>query len=50
MEFVNGNREEYTNDTDGIMRRLTGLMWLMPFAIGLLKWADKHGLLPKAVA
>ena len=34
---------------DGIMRRLTGLMWLMPFAIGLLKWADKHGLLPKAV-
>lgn len=49
MEFVNGNREEDTNDTDGIMRRLTGLMWLMPFAIGLLKWADKHGLLPKAV-
>lgn len=40
---------EDTNDTDGIMRRLTGLMWLMPFAIGLLKWADKHGLLPKAV-
>ena len=49
LEFVNGNREEDTNDTDGIMRRLTGLMWLMPFAIGLLKWADKHGLLPKAV-
>lgn len=26
MEFLNGNREEDTNDTDGIMRRLTGLM------------------------
>ncbi len=48
-EFVSTNRAEDSNSTDKIMSLLTKFPSVMTFAIGLLKWADKHGLLPASV-
>ncbi len=48
-QFVNHNRAEDSNNTDGLMRKLTKFTWLLPPAIAIFKWADKHGLLPKAI-
>lgn len=48
-DFINGNRAEDTNKTDGLMRNLTKFSWVLPPAIAIFKWADKHGLLPKAI-
>jgi len=48
-EFVSNNRAEDTNKTDSLMRNLTKFTWVLPPAIAIFKWADKHGLLPKAI-
>lgn len=48
-EFIEGNRSENTNATDDIMKKLTKFAWLLPCAVSVLMWADKHGMLPKAV-
>lgn len=48
-EFVETNREENSNSTDKVMGLLTKFPPVMNFATSFLRWADKHGLLPKAV-
>lgn len=48
-EFVEGNREENSNSTDKIMSFLTKFPPIINFATTLIRWADKHGLLPKAI-
>ena len=47
--FIDTNRQEDSNKTDDIMRKLTKLSFLLGPAVSILKWADKHGLLPKAI-
>lgn len=47
--FVETNREEGSNSTDKIMGILTKFPPVMNFATSALRWADKHGLLPKAI-
>lgn len=47
--FVNNNRSEDSNTTDSLMRNLTKFSWVLPPVIAVLKWADKHGMLPKAI-
>ncbi len=48
-DYVEQNRNENANETDKILSFLVKLPGLINFATGLLKFADKHGLLPKAV-
>ena len=48
-EFVAANRHENGNDTDKILGFLTKMPPLIRMITGILKWGDKHGLLPKAV-
>lgn len=48
-KYINENRKEDSNDTDAIMKKLTKFMFLLGPAVSILKWADKHGLLPKAI-
>lgn len=47
--YIDTNRQEDSNETDAIMRKLTKFTFLLGPAVKILKWADKHGLLPKAV-
>ncbi|MBQ7799044.1 MAG: 2-oxo acid dehydrogenase subunit E2 [Oscillospiraceae bacterium] len=47
--FIDANRQEDSNKTDDIMRKLTKFAFLLGPVVSLLKWLDKHGLLPKAV-
>ena len=37
------------NSTDKLMRVLLSIPGLADIAVGLIKWADKHGLLPKSL-
>jgi hypothetical protein len=48
-KFIDDNRAEDSNNTDAIMRKLTKFSFLLGPAVGFLKWADKHGLLPRFV-
>lgn len=48
-EFVERNRNENSNETDKILGFLIKMPFLLNFLTGVLKFADKHGLLPKAV-
>jgi hypothetical protein len=49
-EFVNGNRAgAETNSTDKLMKVLLSVPGLVNAGIGLFKWLDLHGLLPKAI-
>ncbi|MEE1280109.1 MAG: 2-oxo acid dehydrogenase subunit E2 [Oscillospiraceae bacterium] len=48
-KFVDDNRQEDSNKTDEIMRKLTKFSFLLRPVVCLLKWMDKHGLLPRAV-
>ncbi len=47
--FVNANREENSNSTDALMSTLLKIPGLVNFAVGLLKWLDKRGWLPRAI-
>ncbi len=47
--YIDNNRNEDSNDTDVIMRKLTKFSFLLGPAVAILKWADKYGLLPKAI-
>lgn len=48
-EYIAANRVENSNETDKVLNFLVKLPGLINFATGILKFADKHGLLPKAV-
>ncbi len=49
-EFVSGNRAgPETNSTDKLMKTLLSIPGLVNAGIGLFKWLDLHGLLPKAI-
>lgn len=45
---VNASGEE-ENGLDKIMSILCRMNWLMRFGINVIRWADKHNLLPKAI-
>ena len=47
--YVSENRNENSNDTDKIMNFLTKMPWLLNLGVGMLKFLDRYGLLPKAV-
>ena len=48
-EYVAANRNENANETDKILSFLVKMPGVINFATGILKFADKHGLLPRAV-
>ena len=48
-KFVDDNRQEDSNETDALMHKLTKFTFLLRPAVCLLKWMDKHGLLPRAI-
>lgn len=47
--FVEKNREENSNSTDALMSTLLKIPGLCNVAVGLLKWLDKRGWLPRAI-
>ena len=48
-EFVSNNRHNDANETDKIMKTLTKIPGLLNVGTSLIRFADKHGLLPKAI-
>ena len=48
-KYIDDNRQEDSNKTDALMHKLTALSFLLGPAVAIIKWADKHGLLPKAI-
>jgi len=49
-DFISAGRNvEEDNGLDRIMQRLIKMSGLMSFACSLLRWADNHNLLPKAI-
>lgn len=49
-KYVEENREAPENNgTEKIMKAILRVPGLVPFAVGFIKWCDKHGLLPKAI-
>lgn len=48
-KYIEDNRQEDSNKTDELMHKLTKFAFLLGPAVAIIKWADKHGLLPKAV-
>ena len=49
-EYIEENRKEETqNSTDKIIRTLLSIPGLVRVGVNVLKWMDKHNILPKAV-
>ncbi len=49
-KFVQENRETPENNgTEKIIKALLSIPGLLPVGVGLFKWMDKHGLLPRAI-
>jgi len=49
-EYITNNRKEDSNNkTDKIISTLCSMTLLMRIGINLLKWLDKHSLLPKSI-
>ncbi len=49
-KYVTENRETPENNgTEKIMKFLLSIPGLLPVGVGLFKWLDKHGWLPKAI-
>jgi hypothetical protein len=49
-DYIEKNRQEESNNkTDKIIATLCSMTFLMRIGVSLLKWLDKHGLLPKAI-
>lgn len=49
-KFVEENRQTpENNSTEKLVKVLLSIPGLLPVGIGLFKWMDKHGLLPKAI-
>ena len=47
-EYIEKNRRG-DNATEEIMRKLTAIPGILRGAVNVLKWGDKHGLLPKSI-
>ena len=47
-EYIEKNRKG-DNSTEDLMRKLTSLPGILRGAVNLIKWADKHNLLPKSI-
>ena len=48
--YVENNREvTNANSTDKLVKTLLAIPGLLNFGVGLIKFADRHGLLPKAI-
>ena len=49
-EYVAKNKvQQGVNSMDALMRSLLRIPGLLPLSVGLIKFLDKHGLLPKAI-
>lgn len=48
-EYIESNRGEGDNSTDKLAKFLVSVPGLMRFGVNLFRWADKHGLLPRAI-
>lgn len=49
-KFVEENRETPDNNgTEKLIKFLLSMPGILPVGVGLFKWMDKHGLLPKAI-
>ncbi len=49
-KFVEENRQSPENNkTEKLIKVLLSIPGLLPVGVGLFKWMDKHGLLPKAI-
>lgn len=49
-EYIEKNREEESNNkTDKIIKTLCSMTFLMRLGVSVIKWMDKHGILPKAI-
>ena len=48
-EYIESNRGEGDNSTDKLARFLVSVPGLLRFGFNLFRWADKHGLLPRAI-
>ena len=49
-KYVEENRDAPENNgTEKIMKAILRVPGLVPFAVGFIKWCDKHGLLPKSI-
>lgn len=49
-KYVEENREAPENNgTEKIIKALLSVPGVLPVGVGLFKWMDKHGLLPKAI-
>lgn len=47
--YINENRQNTENPLDKLMGTIINMNGLLSFACGLLRWADRHNLLPKAI-
>ena len=47
--ITENRRDDNANALDKIMASLVQMQWLMSVATGLIRWADKHNLLPEAI-
>ncbi len=48
--YVDKSREhDDVNSTDALIKTLVGIPGLLRFGVGILKWMDKHGLLPASI-
>ncbi len=48
-KYVETNRQEDSNNLDKLMNVLLKMPWIIRLFTNVARWADKHGLLPKAV-
>ena len=49
-KFVEENRQTPENNkTEKLIKVLLSIPGLLPVGVGIIKWMDKHGLLPKAI-
>ncbi len=48
--YVEENRKTpESNSTEKLIKTLLGIPGLLPVGVGIFKWMDKHGLLPKSI-
>ena len=47
--YISENRQDTENPLDKLMGTILKMNGLLSFACGLLRWADKHNLLPKSI-
>ena len=47
-EYVGKNRDG-DNATEVLMKKLTSIPGVLRFAVNIIKWADRHNLLPKSI-